>query len=165
VTTPAPTRRVSWLLTSLLTLIWAVLGTAIATVTWAAITGVLVLTEGRSLGWVPPAFRAGIFYGGFVALLSLVPYWVLFLFYARLLARRPTIEATVPRFLRTAFWLALPVALVVFISFLEPWSPFGAFWGQALGAGPVALISAWIGIATPRLLIRSWRPGTWWVAA
>ena len=159
-TTTAPTRRVSWSLTALLTLVWAVLGAAIATVAWAAITGLLELTHGASLGWVPSAFVAGLFFGGFVAALSLVPYWGLLLFYAFLFARRPAVEHNTGRFLAVALGLAFPIALVVFISFLNPRS-----WGTALLAGPVALVSAWIGIVAPRMLIPSWRPGTWWVAA
>ncbi len=163
--TVATTRRVSWPYAVIITLIWAVLGSVIATGTWAIITALLELRRGVSLGWLPPAFVAGLFFGGFVALLSLVPYWALLLAYATVFARRPEIEKSRRRFLTVALGLALPVAIVVFLEFLDPGSPFGAFWGPALLAGPAALVSTWIGIASPRLLIPSLRPGTWWVAA
>jgi len=157
--------KVSWPYAALMTFVWAILGAACATGTWAALTAVLEVARGASLSWFGSAFVAGLFFGGFVALLFLAPYWSLLLAYAALFARRPGIEQSPRRFLIVAFCFAIPVGLVVFVSFLDPWSPFGAFWSTALIAGPLALISAWCGIALPRLLIPSLRPGTWWVAA
>ena len=72
---------------------------------------------------------------------------------------------TILLFVLVAFFLALPVALIVFVSFLDPWSPLGPFWDTAPIAGPMALVSTWAGIVAPRLLIPSLRPGSWPVAA
>ena len=147
------------------TFLWAVLGAACATLTWATLNGMLAVTRGVDVTWFITGFVAGLYFGGFVALLFLVPYWCLLLVYVALLSRRRINERRTAEFLLVAFSLALPVALIVFISFLDPWSPLGPFWDTAPIAGPMALVSTWAGIVAPRLLIPSLRPGSWPVAA
>jgi len=147
------------------TFLWALLGAVCATLTWATLNGLLAVTRGADITWFITGFVAGLYFGAFVALLFLVPYWCLLLLYAALLSRRRLDERKTAQFLLVAFSLALPVALIVFISFLDPWSPLGPFWDTAPIAGPMALVSAWAGIVAPRLLIPSLRPGSWPVAA
>ena len=143
---------------------WAVLGATCATGVWATLNGIYGAVQGASPAWFPAAFVVGLYFGGFVALLLLVPYWALLFGYVILLARRPAIESNTRQFLLVAFYLSIPVATVVFVSFLDPWSPLGPFWDETLIAGPMALASTWSGIVIPRLVIPSMRPGSWLAA-
>jgi len=154
----------SWFYTAIVTLVWATLAAVVGTVVWAFLGFGVSLTGSGGASWKIATFLAGLVYGGVVALLALPGYWILLIGYAALFARWPSLERATWRFVLVALLLASPLALVVFLSFLDPWGPFGPHWGRAAVAGPFAFISAWVGIALPRIVIPSLRPGQWWVA-
>jgi len=55
------------------------------------------------------------------------------------------------------YGLALPFVLIVFGSYAAPTRPLGPFWSEAFAALPWVLVSTWVGILLPRLLVRTLR--------
>jgi hypothetical protein len=162
-TTLRPDRRFA--ISVLTSFLWALVGSACATGTWATLNGVYAAVRGSSLEWFASGFVGGLYFGGFVALLLLVPYWGLLLAFVALIASRPSFVGNANRFMTAAFLLALPGGIVVFLSFLAPWSPLGPFWDPAVVAGPMALLSTWCGLVAPVFLVPFLRRRASWVAA
>ena len=150
--------------------LWALLAAVLATALWALITATLpplISGEGpRALAraWLPRA-EAGIYFGGVLAVMAIVPHAVLFALWLAVARRHPALEQTTLQVAGASLALALPFTLVVFGSYAAPSYGLGPFWADAFEALPWVLLSSWGGIFLARLLVPTLRPKAHAVAA
>ena len=142
--------------------LWALLAAVAATVLWALFTATLApLVSGESLhtlatSWTTRA-KLGIYFGGAIALLAVIPYSLLLALWLAVRRRRPGLEQTPLRVTITSSVLSLPLTFVVFGSYAAPTYTLGPFWKEAFATLPWVLLSAWGGILIPRAMVPALR--------
>jgi len=141
-------------------LAWALVAAVLGTVLWSAlIATVAPLLAGQGvrqiIGWWSTRAIAAFHFGGFVAVLAIIPHALLFAGWLTIINRRPALQRSVGRRAVSSLLLSLPLVLVVFASFAAPSYGLGPFWSEAFGALPWVLLSTWGGIFLARLLIES----------
>ncbi len=150
--------------------LWAVLAAIAATAVWIVLVATFApLVSGDSLNemvrWWSTRALAGLYYGGFIAAVAIVPHILVFASWIVLTKRFSHLERTRLRLVLASFVLALPFVAVVFASYAAPTGSLGPFWSEALEALPWVLLSTWGGILLPRLLVHSLEPTRETVAA
>ena len=146
-------------------LAWSVLSALCGTLAWSVLSAIVAFAEYPRPASAIVGLWAGVLFGGFIALVAVLPYWALFIAWGAFVTRNPALEANAKHVIRAAFAMAVPLAIVVFFSFLDPGNPNGPFWHEALVGGPMTLLSTWVGILLPRITVRSLQPPNLWVAA
>ena len=150
--------------------LWSLLAALVATALWALFTATLaplVSGEGpRTLArlWTTRV-RLAIDFGGFVALMAIIPHALLLSLWLRFRNRFATSEHTPLRVAITSLILALPFTVIVFGSYAAPSYGLGPFWEKAFATLPWVLLSTWGGILLPRFVVRALRPTEQSVAA
>ncbi len=151
-----------YLLTLSRGVLWALFAAVVATALWALFTATLApLVSGEAphalARFWTTRVKLAVYFGGFIALLAVLPYALLLAIWLKVRSRVPSLEQTPLRVALTSFILTLPVTLVVFGSYAAPTHGLGPFWGSAFAALPWVLLSAWGGILLPRLLVPALR--------
>jgi|GEM_PF-3117969 len=137
---------------------WAVLAAVIGTACWILLLTIIhPLTLGESLNEIInfSGNRAigALYFGGFIAFLSSVPYSLIFVIYLTFkdklwLSNKTKLEITI-----STLVLSLPLVITVFISTVMPTGSLGPFWSRGFELSSWVLIAAWIGILISKLLI------------
>ena len=145
---------------------WALLAAVFGTVFWillVATVAPLVGGEGpgKMIGWWTTRSDLALYFGGFIAVLAIVPHAVLFAGWQAIVHRRPACQRSIGRPVISSFLLSLPLVIVVFVGYAARSYGLGPFWSEAFGALPWVLLSTWGGILLARRLLEylwQWTP-------
>ncbi|MEL7834261.1 hypothetical protein [Fodinibius sp. Rm-B-1B1-1] len=143
--------------------IWAISAAILGTMVWATVISIFEpLLRGETidqiLSLIVYSLISGVYFGGFIALITVIPYSLLFYGFLKLASKKPSIDFYKKQVVLTSFLLALPFTLVVFFSYVLPTGNLGFSWSDGFSALPWVLISAWAGILLPRFIISSLKP-------
>ncbi len=150
--------------------LWSALSALVGTILWSFAAATLaVFPAGDPLAGPAEAWFSrlvlGAAFGGFVAVVAVPPYFLIFCLWQALVLRAPTLEATPLRVCISSLALALPCVAAVFLAYAAPSGALGPFWSEAFGSLPSTFVGAWGGIWLPRVLVTYLRPSVEPVAA
>src|SRR6266853_2054875 len=151
---------------ALWTLLAALTGIVLYSLGFATFGQALLGSDANPFGWSWfTLLHASAVIAAFVALLTLLPCYLLFLVWLVITARSSKLESTPLHLAATSLLLALPLVLTVFASYAAPTGSLGPFWSEAFGSVPVVLLSVWGAVLLPRILVPPLRPFRGAVAA
>jgi len=139
---------------------WAFIAALIGAICWILIlTFIHPLVLGESLEEIirfSESRIVGAFYfGGFIAVLCIVPYSFFFFIYIKLKEKFNLSGQTKLQNGITSFILSLPLVITVFISTVIPTGSLGPFWSRAFELATWVLIATWCAILISKLLVNS----------
>jgi hypothetical protein len=142
--------------------LWAVLAAIVGTASWIVLGSTLEpLVRTKSLNdvltfWLPRVI-AGFYFGGFVALVAIVPHFILFAAWLVVTRRFPRLEESVGRKAFSSLLLAVPFVATVVACYAAPTGDSGPLGFTAFAVLPLVLLSTWTGILLARLALDSGR--------
>jgi hypothetical protein len=143
--------------------LWAFVGGIIGVLLWGVVGGTLGLLyspDGR-LGPLLRLWPISVFWTGmwavFVAVIAMPIYAVAIAVWLKLIELYPGLDSTTPRQLLASLLLAVPLIVIVTLSFAGWGGPFPLDWVEAVRILPIACISGWGAVYLPRRIVPALR--------